>query len=371
MEKVKRLSVGLLPHRLFVVQTALLLVCSFVIFTSQASAVIRFNNRSLTINNSEPGATTQYTISLTYNNQAVPSTTVGSIDLLFCYDPIPSEPITAQNPVDHHPCVTPTGLDVSNAALSNQTGETGFTILSKSTNHIILTRTPGAVSEMPSSYTFDNIVNPTDETQSFAIRLSSYSSTDATGQVLNLGSVVTQIGEGVTLETQVPPQLIFCLGKTVDMNCQSDDGIHYTDMGDLSPDTTLTATSQMAAGTNASNGYVITTNGTTMEAGTSVINALATPTASAAGNSQFGLNVVANSSPGIGADPDGLSTNGVAAADYSIPNEFKFQDGDVVAEAPAVSLFRRYTVSYIVNSPPDLRAGVYTTTITYICSGRF
>lgn len=371
MDKVKRLYVGLLPHRLFVVQTALLLVCSFVIFTSQASAVIRFNDRSLLINSADPGATTSYKISLTYNNQAVPSTTVGSIDLLFCYDPIPSEPITPQNPVDHHPCVAPTGLDVSHATLSSQIGETGFTIQSQTTNEIILTRPPAVVGETPSSYTFDNIVNPTDTSQTFAIRLSSYSSTDASGQVLNLGSVVSQVGEGVTLETQVPPQIVFCLAHQVQLNCIGTSGGNYTDMGELDPNNTLTATSQMAAGTNASNGYVITVNGTTMEAGTHVIDPLAAPTVSAAGNSQFGINLVANSDPGIGADPDGPFSNATAAPNYTIPNQFMYRDGDVVAEAPNVSLMRRFTVSYIVNSPPDLRAGVYTTTITYICSGRF
>jgi hypothetical protein len=371
MEKVKRLRVSLLPHRLVIVQTVLLLLCGIVIFTSQASAVIRFNNRSLFISDPTPGATTKYVISFTYNNLAVPTTTVGSIDLLFCYDPIPSEPITPDNPVDHHPCVAPVGLDVSGAVLSSQTGETGYAIASATTNHIILTRTPGAVSETPSTYTFSNIVNPTDTSQSFAARMGSYASTDATGQIINLGSVVSQATNGVVLETQVPPILVFCVGGQVDQLCVHTSGGNYTDMGELTPDHTLTALSQMAAGTNASSGYVITVNGPTIEAGTHVINNLTTPTVSAQGNSQFGINLVANSDPGLGADPDGAFTNAVVAPGYNVPNEFMYHDGDVVASAPNVSLVRRFTVSYIVNSPPDLRAGVYTTTLTYICSGRF
>lgn len=371
MEKVKGLQTRLLPHRLLLAQTVLLLLGSFIIFTSQASAVIRFNDRSLYINDPTPGATTQYKVSFTYNNQAVPTTTVGSIDLLFCYDPVPSERITPDNPVDHHPCVAPAGLDVSHAQLSSQLGITGYSILSQTANHIILTRTPGTVTETPSVYTFDNVVNPTDTSQSFAIRMSSYASTDATGQIINLGSIISQVSNGVTLETQVPPQLVFCVAGEVDLNCTGTYGGNYTDMGDLDPDHTLTAESQMAAGTNASQGYVITVNGPTIEAGTHVINALTTPTISATGNSQFGINLVANSSPGMGADPDGPSTNANAMPNYSVSNEFMYHDGDVVASAPNVSLMRRYTVSYIVNSPADLRAGVYTTTITFICSGRF
>lgn len=370
MNKVKGLQVRLLPHRLIMFQTVVLLLCSFMVFTAQATVVHRFNDRSLYINDPTPGATTQYKISLTYNNQG-PTSTVGSIDLLFCYDPIPSEDISPQNPVDHHPCVAPTGLDVSHALLSGQFGITGYSVLSQTSNHIILTRTPGSVTETPSIYTFDGIVNPTDTSQSFAIRMSSYASTDATGSIVNLGSVISEVTNGVSLETQVPPQLVFCVAGGVDFNCGGTHGGNYTDMGDLDPDQTLTAQSQMAAGTNATAGYVITVNGPTMEAGTHVIDNLTTPTVSAAGNNQFGINLVQNTEPAMGADPDGQFTNATATPDYSIPNHFVYRNGDVVASAPNVSLMRRFTVSYILNSAPDIRAGVYTTTLTFICSGRF
>jgi hypothetical protein len=346
MQKVKGLPSRLLPQRLLLFQTVLLLVCSFMIFTAEATVVHRFNDRSLYINDSTPGATTQYKVSLTYNNQGAVTTSVGSLDLLFCYDPIPSERLSAENPVDHHPCVAPVGLDVSNAQLSGQFGVTGYTIASQTTNEIILTRVPGTVAETPSVYTFDNVVNPTDTSQAFAIRLSDYPTTDASGSLINLGSVISQVNDGVVLETQVPPLLVFCVAASVAQNCASTSGGNYNDMGDLAPDQTLEATSQMAAGTNASNGY-------------------------AKGNSQFGINLTANTSPQMGADPDGPFANATVMPDYAIPNHFVYNDGDAIASAPNVSLIRRFTVSYIVNSPPDIRAGVYTTTITFICTGRF
>jgi hypothetical protein len=108
-----------------------------------------------------------------------------------------------------------------------------------------------------------------------------------------------------------------------------------------------------------------------MEAGTHVINNLSSPRASAPGNSQFGINLVANSVPGLGEDPDGTYTNANPTPNYAIPDKFTYNDGDVVASSPNVALVRRFTVTYIINVPPDLRAGVYTTTITYICTGRF
>ncbi len=356
MNKLKRLQTGLLPHRLAILQTVLLLLGSFLIFTSQASAVIRFSNRSLFISDPSPGATTTYKVALTYTTQ----TTVGSLDMLFCNDPIPTDP-----------CDPPAGLDVSGAVLASQTGVTGYTILTQTANHIVITRTPGVVANIPATYSFSNIVNPSDTSQSFSIRLSDYASTDASGPIIDLGSIVSQSSKGVSLEAQVPPILVFCVGQIVNQDCNSTNGINYTNLGTLSSSNTLTATSQMAAGTNASGGYVITANGPTMEAGNHVINALASPTLSAPGNSQFGMNLVGNSSPAVGSDPDGPFANALPAADYGVPNQFTYRDGDVVASAPNVSLVRRFTVSYIVNVPPNLRAGVYTTTITYLCTGRF
>lgn len=356
MDKLKLRLVRLLPHHATLAEMLLVFLATFVLSSGQVLAVTRLQDRSLYINNNQSGATTDYKISFTYSTV----TTIGSIDIRFCIDPIP-----------YMPCVVPPGFDASQATLSSQTGETGYSILSQTTNHIILTRTPGVVGNTPSSYTFHNVVNPVQTGHSFAARLSDYASNDASGSFVDLGSVITQIADAVVLETQVPPMLIFCLGQQVSDDCQSVDGGNFTDMGTLSPEDTLKASSQMAVGTNASGGFVITVNGTSMQAGTHQITPMDVPAPSAPGSQQFGLNLRENASPVVGKDPDGASLNASPADDYNIPNLYKFVDGDIVASSPNVSLVRRFTVSYIVNSPPNLRAGVYTTTLTYICSGRF
>lgn len=363
---MKRPRVSLLPHHTVVVELLfLLLVGAFFVLGSKASAVIRFTDRMLYINSAIPGATTMYQVSFTYNNTGVYTTTVGSIDMQFCEDPIPDDP-----------CVAPPGLDVSHATLSNQTGETGFSILSETGNEIVLTRSPTAANETPSVYTFDNIVNPTDTTHSFAIRLSDYPTTDASGQLIDLGSVISEVTNSIEIDTQVPPILIFCVAGQVNKGCTQEYGGNYTDLGDLYPDVTAATTSQMAAATNATNGFVITANGPTIEAGTHVIPALATPTVSAEGNNQFGINLVANDDPDIGPlgsnmDDSDVAPNAVVMPNYDTANEYMYNDGDVVAQASGVNLGTIFTVSYIVNNAPDLHPGVYTTTITYICSGRF
>lgn len=326
-----------------------------LMFTAPVSAM-RFQERSLYMNSSEPGATTSYKVSFRYMSPQV----VGSVDLLFCNDPIP-----------YHPCVTPTGLDVSNATLASQTGETGYSILSKSTNHIVLTRLPSTPTSTSSSYTFDNIVNPTDTSQAFSIRLRSHSTANATGPQIDFGSVRGEVTNGVVIETQVPPMLIFCVAEEVSEDCVDTNETYYRDMGQLSSDSTLVAQSQMAVGTNASGGFAITANGFPMSAGTSVIDSPTEPTESQPGKNQFGINLVANNAPAVGSDPEGTWANAVPSPDYSIPNHYKYVPGDVVAYSPNVSLMKKFTVSYIVNAKEDLKAGVYTTTVTYIASGRF
>ncbi len=336
-------------------QCAAILMVLLVVSTP-VSAAMRLQERSLYINNIEPGATTSYTVSFRYMSPEI----VGSVDMLFCVDPIP-----------YHPCVTPAGLDVSGAVLSEQTGEAGFSILSKSKNHIVLTRSPDEVVNSASSYKFDNIVNPTGTDEAFAIRLRTHSSTDASGPQVDFGSVRGQITSGIVVQTQVPPILIFCVAEKVEENCISTNETYYHDMGDLEPGATLTAQSQMSVGTNASAGYIITTHGTPLSAGTTVIDGMKEPSPSQPGSNQFGINLVANTYPTVGNDPEGAWTNAVPAADYSTPDTYKYVPGDVIAYSPNVSLMRKFTVSYVVNSEADLRAGVYSTTITYVASGRF
>lgn len=357
MYKLKRLALRVHPHHAAMIERTLSILFCIVIFTGQASAVVRFQDRSLTINQSNPGSTATYTVSFKYATQ----TAVGSVDMLFCIDPIP-----------YHPCVSPPGLDVSQAVLASQTGEAGFGISTQTPNHLVLSRaSPAVVGSDQSTYVFTGIVNPTYQTHSFSIRMTNYASTDATGPFINIGAVVTQITDDIVLQAQVPPMLIFCMAQEVSTDCTQSEGGNESDLGDLDADRTLYAQSQMAVGTNASSGFVITANGTSMAAGTHEIAALNAPTPSLPGNNQFGLNLAENSTPDIGHEPDGAFTNAVATSDYNQPNKFMFRDGDVVASAPNVSLIRRFTTSYIVNVRPDLRAGVYTTTITYICSGRF
>lgn len=321
-------------------------------------ATTRFENRSLFMFSVIPGETTSYRLSLDYMTPEP----VGSLDIQFCVSPIP-----------YDPCEKPEGLNISQATLVGQTGETGFSRQILSDTRILLSR-PSTMIAGPhskSTYTFNNIVNPTDISKPFSIRLKSLTSSDGTGPMVDFGSVRGDVGDGISISTQVPPMLIFCAAEQVEENCFSTNQNYYSDMGTLSKDGTLTAQSQFAVGTNASGGFSVTANGNPLTAGTSVIDTLEVPTESRTGRNQFGINLVANSELNVGHDPEGVWANANPTVDYGQPNVFKYVSGDVIASSPNVSLIKKFTVSYITNVSSSLRAGVYTTTITYIASGRF
>lgn len=331
-----------------------------LVFVMPLSAVpMRFDDRALFMKSTLPGATTSYTISMQH---MTPESPIGSIDLLFCIDPIP-----------YMACVTPPGLDVSGATLSSQTGETGFSIQAKSSNRIVISRpaTPINPLEGVSSYTFDNIKNPQGSGKSFAIRMKSLASTNGTGQQIDFGSVKGQVTEGIVLQTQVPPMLIFCAAGEVSDDCSTNNDNFFTDMGQMGANTTLTAKSQLAVGTNASGGFAIVTYGLPPTAGTNVMQSPDSPTESNPGTNQFGINLVENNELNIGNDPEGDWANAIPATNYGQANRYMYAEGDTIAYSPNVSLMKKFTVSYILNTSNTMRAGVYTTTINYVASGRF
>lgn len=346
--------------RTLVSEELLAFVLALVIFIAPLSAVpMRFSDRSLFMQSTEPGVTTSYTISFQY---MTPVTPVGSVEMLFCIDPIP-----------YMPCDVPPGLDVANAVMSEQTGETGFSITQATTNKLVISRSPTAIDTQLglSSYTFEGIQNPTVTKPSFSIRMKSLESTNATGPHIDFGSIKGQATQSVELQTQVPPMLIFCAAEVVNDNCESTNESYFEDMGQLNTSSTLTAKSEMAVGTNASGGFVIYAIGTPPAAATNVINSPSTPVESRPGTNQFGINLVENPQLGVGSDPEGIWANALPSPDYAQPDKFKYTSGDVVAYSPNVSLMKKFTVSYILNTSPSLRAGVYTTTINFVASGRF
>jgi hypothetical protein len=285
-------------------------------------------------------------------NYAVSATTataanIGSVGFKFC--------TTATGA-----CVVPGGLDTTTAALIAQ-NPAGFTIVNTTNGAPYITNgaTPNFGVGTSMTYTLGNITNPSTANLSYYVRITTYTGTDGATGAVDTGTVAMSTAQPVQLTGVTPEILVFCVGITIGADCTTVSG-NSIDFGDFSPTATRTGTSVMQAQTNAANGYAVTVNGTTLASGVNTIAALTSQAASALGTSQFGLN--------LGVAGGG---SGTVNANYNNGALYRFNDGDPVASAALPTNANTYTSSYIVNIGGSQAAGVYTATMTYICTASF
>jgi hypothetical protein len=286
---------------------------------------------------------------------------LGSIVAQFC----------SNTALEADPCVAPTGFDISSATLVDQTGPGDFTVGSGTTaNQLELTHTPANITATTSiRFELTGVTNP-DTAGSYFVRLQTYATDDGSGPSSDYGGIAFAITNDLSISAQVPPYLLFCTAITIPgLNCANASG-DYIDFGELSSKHASSGSSQFLVGTNAENGYNVTVNGTTMTSGANVINNLTSADVSRPGTPQFGFNLRANSTPPTGRDVTGpgLST---PQPDYDQANFFRFNPGDTLVIHPTPDDLREYTAAYIVNVPTTQAAGVYVSTLTYICLGDF
>jgi hypothetical protein len=316
----------------------------------------RLGARSLQLSNNEISTTTDYQLSFDF----VSVGTVGSIRVEFCSnDPLPATP-----------CVAPNGFDASGVTLIDQDGPGDFTVASgAAANEIILTHTPSVVGVSTARFHFTGVKNPSDAGPYFA-RLQTFASTDATGSFSDYGGIAFIISDSPSVTAEVPPYLIFCSAVTINgLDCTNING-DFIDFGALSSKKASSGTSQLLVATNAVDGYNVTYGGTTLTSGNNIINALAASDVSRPGIGQFGFNLRANASPAIGQDPVGPGLSS-PQPNYDQSNTFLFSPGDIILQFPQPDDVRKYTASYIANVSNNQAAGIYVSTITYVCLANF
>lgn len=376
----------------FGVFIAVALVMSTVVQVFQfreVSAAAQITSRSLTLlagdaNNggSKPSGVVKHKFDFTLPTDGL----LGSIKFEYCTTAADTGTAT---------CTMPDGLNTDGAGvtLEAESGAQGFTLVKTTNGAPYLTRTAAVIDgPLPVSYTLAGVTNPSAANKSFFVRISTYVSEDTTGTAVDAGVVVASTANPIVLNGIMPESLVFCTGKTVgttsnvpDCTTAENSTVNFNKL--FSATETATATSQMAASTNAGFGYVITVNGATLTSGSNTINPMGTlanpDTASIKGVSQFGMNLKANtaltSNPVVGTEvapaANGTNYRGQAKAGYDIVDAFKFETGNVVAAsdytAEGGTDAQIFTASYIVNVPGSQPAGTYSTTLTYICTPRF
>lgn len=139
------------------------------------------------------------------------------------------------------------------------------------------------------------------------------------------------------------------------------------DMGVISASAPGTAVATFTVRNYLSSGYIVLANGsppTVTGGNTHALPALSSAVASNPGTEQFGVNLVDNSTPDIGANPsqspDSSFGYGTAIAGYDTANLFKFIDGDTIAFSPKSSGQTNYALSMIANVSPHTPAGQYS-----------
>jgi hypothetical protein len=204
---------------------------------------------------------------------------------------------------------------------------------------------------------FGNVVNPSATNSTFYFRITTYSDSAWT-TAIDTGTVATSTAGQITVTASVDETLTFTLASAT------------AALGTLSTSSTGTATSSMTASTNGASGYSITVNGTTLTSGSNTITALSSGGTSSTNTKQFGLNLVANTTPSVGSAVSGSGT-GAAASGYGTANNFRFVTGETVASATGPTNSNTFTVSYMANIDGSTAAGSYSTVLTYIATANF
>jgi hypothetical protein len=368
--------------------TVIMLGLLLQIGQSNQAFAAQITNRSLTLQagtdgGSKPGGVVNHFFAFT-----IPSTgNVGSIQFQYCT-------------LAAGACTTPTGLVTSSATYGSESGATGFSLVNTTNGAPYITRSASSISSgTPVSYQLLGVTNPTNtncyggtapqsNNCTFYVRITTYATTNATGGVSDAGVVAASTATQISLTGQMPESLVFCTGGTVgttvgvpDCGTATSGAVAFNQL--FSPTDTATATSQMAASTNAGSGYAITVNGTTLSSGLNTITAMGTSTTGVRGIGQFGLNLKANtvatSTPAVGTEvapaANGTNYKGQAVLNYNSVDNFKFVTGDTVANSSNGGAggtdAQIFTVAYIVNVSGSQPAGTYTTTLTYICTPTF
>lgn len=333
-----------------------LLALQGVLLASTAQAA-QIGDRYLRLSNAFAGAVNvTYSLGIDRPDSGV----LGSIELEICTnDPFPGTP-----------CTVPASLNFIGSSVANQSGITGFSVQPATTsNKLILGRTPNVEPSGMIQIDIFGVQNPTPDGTYYG-RIRTFASNDGSGVSIDTGGLAIAINPQYTISTEVPPYLLFCSGITITgLQCSTATG-SYVDVGELSPNRVNSATSQLLIGTNAGPGFIISITGTPPTAGNNVIPGLSTKSASAPGTSQFGINLVYNSSPQLGQDPAGP---GLAqpTADYGTSNRFKYTSGDIIVSRNGTSDFRKFTVSYIINVSSSQNPGIYNTSLLYTALATF
>jgi hypothetical protein len=184
------------------------------------------------------------------------------------------------------------------------------------------------------------------------------------GTVLDTYSVIPQI---TTASSAQSPTLTFSISdNTIGFGTLSQSAPRFA-TGDGAGSASEVSAHTISVSTNATDGYVITIDGTTLTYGSNTINPIggtATNVSTGAGTEQFGIRLTFSSGTGGSVtSPYNGSSNFYAFDTANFPDQIASGSGDGTTDT--------YSVFYAANISNQTEAGNYTAVITYIATGTF
>jgi hypothetical protein len=136
-------------------------------------------------------------------------------------------------------------------------------------------------------------------------------------------------------------------------------------LGTLTTASASTGTANFFVRAYTSSGYNVISASQPPTNGARQLAPMTSTAASSPGTEQFGINLVANTSPTtFGANPalqpNGSFAYGAAASGYGTANQFKYNAGDTIATAPKGIGQTNFTISYIANISSLTPGGTYS-----------
>lgn len=141
----------------------------------------------------------------------------------------------------------------------------------------------------------------------------------------------------------------------------------------FSATTPATAISSFSVSNYTSYGYVVQIFGDPPTNGDHTISPLTENASSQIGMEQFGINLVANTSPvSFGSNPNnGQFGFGSISSNYATANSYRYNEGETIAYAAKSSGVTIYTISYLVNVASITPGGQYTSNQTIVITGTY
>lgn len=328
-----------------------LVVMSLLIYYPALVSADPITNRSVVIGSSLASANTTYNFTYT----AAQSTTIKSVKFQAC--DAASGACTQTGAASGFSSSTP-GASLNGQPTNIGSGGT-WTIDTTDATALRIKNTSNTGS--PSSgitSNFSSVHNPSATNSTFFMRITTYSD-DAWTTPIDTGVVAASTAGQITVTASVDETLTFTLASNT------------VALGTLTTTSTGTGTSTMTLATNATSGYTVSYSGDTLKSGLNSITAMSTPAGSSQNSKQFGINLMANTTPSIGSNVSG-SGSGAPTTGYDAANTFKFTtSGDTIASASAPTNSNTFTTSYIANIDGATASGAYSTTITYTATANF